>query len=74
MRDFSKEIKVCALKNAVDHEGKAVAGNVLTPLFNFGLKREQIKEVMPKINEIVKKVNSLSLGVGIPWRCFSHQV
>ena len=32
MKDFSKEIRVCALKNAVDHEGKALAGNVLTPL------------------------------------------
>ncbi|MCU0642381.1 MAG: glutamate--tRNA ligase family protein, partial [archaeon] len=61
MKDFSKEIRACALRNAVEHEGKAAAGNVLTPLFIFGLKKEQIKEVMPRINEIVKEVNSLSL-------------
>lgn len=61
MKDFSKEIRAYALRNALAHDGKAVAGSVLTPLFVFGLKKEEIKEVMPRINEIVKEVNSLSL-------------
>lgn len=61
MKDFSKEIRAYALRNAIAHEGKAIAGSVLTPLFVFGLKKEQIKDVMPKINEIVKEVNSLGL-------------
>ena len=55
------KIKAYALKNAVKHEGKAQAGSVLSPLFVEGLKKENIKDIMPKINEILKKVNSLSL-------------
>ena len=56
-----EKIKAYALKNAVEHEGKAQAGSVLSPLFVEGLKKEEIKEIMPKINEIVSKVNKLSL-------------
>jgi glutamyl-tRNA synthetase len=54
-------IEAYALKNAIEHEGKAQAGAVLSPLFAEGLKKEEIKEIMPKINEILKKINSLSL-------------
>jgi glutamyl-tRNA synthetase len=54
-------IKAYALKNAVEHEGKCVAGSVLSPLFVEGLKKENVREIMPKINEIVKKINSMSL-------------
>lgn len=61
MKDFSKEIRAYALRNAIAHEGKAVASSVLTPLFVFGLNKEQIKDVMPKINVILREVNSLSL-------------
>ncbi len=55
------KIKAYALKNAVEHEGKCQASSVLSPLFNEGLKKENVKEIMPKINEIVSKVNKLSL-------------
>jgi glutamyl-tRNA synthetase len=56
-----KKIYAYALKNAVEHNGKAVAGSVLSPLFVEGLKKEDIKSVMPQINEIVKKVNSMKV-------------
>jgi len=59
-RDFEKKIYAYALKNAVEHEGKAQAGSVLSPLFVEGLKKENVREVMPLINQIIKKVNSLS--------------
>jgi len=58
-----KEEKILgyALKNAVEHDGKAQVGSVLSPLFVEGLEKSGVKEIMPKINEIVKKVNSMSV-------------
>lgn len=56
-----EKILAYALKNAVEHEGKAQTGSVLSPLFVEGLKKEQVRDIMPKINEIVKKVNSMTL-------------
>lgn len=58
---FEEKILGYALKNAVEHEGKCQVGSVLSPLFAEGLEKEQVREIMPKINEAVKKVNSLSL-------------
>jgi len=55
------KILAYALKNAVEHEGKSVAGSVLSPLFAEGLKKEEIKEIMPKINEVVSKVNKMKI-------------
>jgi len=57
----NEKIFAYALKNAVEHEGKAIVGSVLSPLFFEGLKKEDVKLIMPRINEILKKVNSLSL-------------
>ena len=56
-----EKILAYALKNAVEHEGKCVAGSVLSPLFAEGLKKEEVREIMPKINEIVSKVNKMKL-------------
>lgn len=56
----SEKIQAYALKNAVEHEGKAFPNSVLNSLFAEGLKKEQIKEVMPLIQELIKKINSLS--------------
>jgi len=56
-----EKIFAYALKNAVEHEGKAIAGSVLSPLFFEGLKKEDVKIIMPRINEIIRKVNSLSI-------------
>ena len=50
-----------ALDNAISHDGKANSGAILGRLFAEGLKKEQIKEVMPVINEQIKKVNSMKL-------------
>lgn len=59
MKDLSKEITGYALRNAIEH-GKANAGAVLPKLFNHGLDKKDIKEIMPKINEIVNQVNKMS--------------
>ena len=54
-----KYIWAYALKNAVEHEGKAVVGSVISGLFNHGLTKEKVKDIMPKVSEIIKKVNSM---------------
>jgi len=61
IENIEQKMLAYALKNAVEHEGKCQSGAVLNPLFHEGLERDKVKEVMPQINEIVKKVNSMSL-------------
>lgn len=56
-----KFIYAYALKNALAHEGKAAAGNVISGLFNHGLEKSGVKEIMPRLNAIVKEVNSWDL-------------
>ena len=60
-KKFEEKIFAYALKNAIEHEGKAQAGSILSPLFHEGLEKNQVKEIMPLINETLKKVNSMSL-------------
>ncbi len=55
-----KIIKAYALKNAVEHSGKAVAGSVISGLFNHGLTKEKISDVMKDVNKVLKEVNSLN--------------
>ncbi|MFA5019880.1 MAG: glutamate--tRNA ligase [Candidatus Pacearchaeota archaeon] len=57
-KDFNDEIHAYALENAIVY-GKAIESVVLTKLFQHGLKKEGIKDVMVKIKEIVSFVNSL---------------
>ncbi|MEM4271771.1 MAG: glutamate--tRNA ligase [Candidatus Pacearchaeota archaeon] len=57
--DFSKEIRAYALKNAIEF-GKADAKKILPKLFQHGLKKEEIQDIMPKIMEIVEEINSSS--------------
>jgi len=59
MKNFENEIYAIALENAIAH-GKAVESAVLPKLFQHGLKKEEIKKVMPGISEIVKEINKLS--------------
>ena len=59
MKDFSKEIRAYALKNAIDF-GKADSGKMLPKLFQHGLDKKDIKNVMPIIVQVCKEVNSLS--------------
>lgn len=58
MGNFSSEIWAYALRNAIEF-GKADAGKILPKLFQHGLDRGEIKEIMPEIQDIVKKVNNL---------------
>src|SRR3989338_2673120 len=58
MVDFSKEIEAYALQNAIEFD-KADPVKILPKLFQHGLKKEEIKKVMPSVIEIVKKVNKL---------------
>ncbi|MBX4196031.1 glutamate--tRNA ligase [Candidatus Pacearchaeota archaeon] len=58
MKDFSKEIKAYALKNALEF-GTAEAGKILTKLFQHGLDKKDIKNILPDIQAIVKKVNAM---------------
>jgi len=55
-----KTIKAYALKNAVEHSGKAAAGSVVKGLFKEGLKKSGIKKIIPEINQALKEVNKLS--------------
>lgn len=50
-----------ALENALLHGGKAQANSVLPKLFQVGLKKTEIKDIMPLIDSAVKKVNSMSI-------------
>ena len=59
MGKYEKEIKAYALRNAVEF-GKADASKILPKLFQHGLLKEEIKEVMPEIVQIVKEVNKFS--------------
>ncbi len=59
MSNLEKEIKAYALKNALEF-GKADASKILPKLFQHGLKKEEIKGIMPKIKKIVDEVNKLS--------------
>ena len=54
-------VRAYVLKNAVEHEGKAVVGSVISGLFNHGLKKEKIGGVMSLINKVLKEINKLNL-------------
>lgn len=56
-----KKIEAYALANALAHEGKAQVGAVLPKLFQEGLKKENIREVVPLIQKIVKQVNAIKI-------------
>ncbi len=55
-KEFSDEIYAYALENAM-HYGKAKEGAVLPKLFQHGLEKGEIKDVMPEISKVVKEVN-----------------
>ncbi len=54
-------IKAYVLKNAVEHNGKAVVESVIPGLFNHGLKKQKIKETLPEIKEIVQDINRFNI-------------
>ena len=61
VENLDEKIKAYALKNAIAYKGKANPGSVLSSLFNEGLEKSEVKDVMPKINEIISEISSLSL-------------
>ena len=56
---FDEKILAYALENALAHDGKAMPNAVLGKLFLEGLKKENVKEVMPDILKIVSDINKL---------------
>ena len=54
-------IRAYALKNAIEHDGKAIAGSVINSLFVEGLKRDKIKDYSVKVSMIVNDVNKFGL-------------
>jgi glutamyl-tRNA synthetase len=49
------------LKNAIEHDGKAVVGALIAGLFSKGLKKEEVKDVMPEVNKVLKEINSWNI-------------
>lgn len=62
MKNFPKLARAYALRNALAHGGKAQAGNVISSLFNEGLKKTEVSKLAKEISEIVSEVNSLDVG------------
>jgi len=61
MTEITKEvIKAYALENAIKYNGKANQGAVLASLFAEGLEKSKIKDYLPKIQEVLEEVNSLT--------------
>jgi len=61
MSEITKEkIKAYALENAIKYKGRANQGAVLAGLFAEGLEKSEVKDYMPKIQEVIKEVNELS--------------
>ena len=58
---LDKKILAYALKNAIEHEGKARVGSVVNSLFNAGLKKSGVKKIIPEINKVIGEVNKLSI-------------
>ena len=59
--NLNERIKAYALKNAIQYNGKANPRAVVSALFNEGLEKSEVKDVMPKINETINELLSLSL-------------
>jgi len=56
-----KIILAYALKNAIEHSGKATSGPVINSLFNEGLKKDKIKGIIPQIQKVLDEVNKLPI-------------
>lgn len=61
MKNLSQKARAYALKNALNYEGKAKQGNVISALFNEGLKKDEVGKFAKEISKIVSEVNSLNL-------------
>jgi glutamyl-tRNA synthetase len=61
VKEWGKLIEVYALKNAVEHEGKALEGSIIAGLFHEGLDKEDVKDIIGTIKSEVKRINSLTI-------------
>jgi glutamyl-tRNA synthetase len=61
IENLNEKIKAYALKNAIAYKGKANSGAVLSGLFNEGLEKSAVKDVMPTIQQIIQEISELSL-------------
>jgi len=61
MKISENKIRAYALKNAIHYKGKANPGAVVSGLFAEGLQKEEIKEIMPKIQKVIQEISKLSL-------------
>jgi len=57
---WKEKIHAYALKNAIEHNGKAIEGAVISSLFHEGLEKEEVKNIISEVKKIVFEVNSLS--------------
>jgi glutamyl-tRNA synthetase len=61
--DTKKFIKIIALKNSVEHDGKAQSDAVIAKFVGSKPElRSQIKSLLPEINAVVQQINALSLA------------
>ena len=60
MKNLEKKTRAYALKNAINYEGMARIGAVISALFNEGLKKGDVKKYSKKIDKIISEVNELS--------------
>jgi len=61
VENLNEKIKAYALKNAISYKGRANPGAVVSALFNEGLEKSDVKDVMPKIQYTIKEISSLSV-------------
>jgi len=61
MKISEKIIRAYTLKNALEHDGKAIVGAVISSLFIEGLKKEDIKLFVPEVQKIINEINKLDL-------------
>jgi len=51
IKNLDKKIRAYTLKNAIHYGGSANSGAVISALFNEGLEKKDMKEVIPKIKK-----------------------
>ncbi|MBT4135463.1 hypothetical protein HOD75_03745 [archaeon] len=56
-----KIIRAYVLKNALEHKGNVNPGSVVSGLFNHGLKKDKIKDVMKDIVESINEIKGLKM-------------
>jgi len=61
IKNLDKKIRAYALKNAISYDGKANAGSVVSSLFNEGLEKKDVKNVMPAIQKAIDEISKLNL-------------